>query len=210
MAGRHAQRQLQHQPKPPTMPFLSYRPAQAKAGADLAAAVASTPAAAEVAQRWNALTADDKRQLEAASAAMQQARYPEPDDVRGDEDFRQLAARPGWSEYILHDTLRSLPGRARAFTDALADADRLIQAGSHICSASSSWLARSASSHISVTSTSSTSAVPIQSVFVAPDEVQLAGQVQRFPRRVPDQRCNVPGAIGVFRADQVTGAEGPP
>ena len=54
---------------------------------------------------------------------MQQARYPEPDDVRGDEDFRQL----GWSEYILDDALRSLPARARAFTDALADADRMIQ-----------------------------------------------------------------------------------
>lgn len=54
---------------------------------------------------------------------MQQAHYPEPDDVRGDEDFRQL----GWSEYILDDTLRSLSGRARAFTDALTGADRLIQ-----------------------------------------------------------------------------------
>ena len=115
--------QLQHQPQPPTMPFLPDRPAQAEAGADLGAAVTSSPAAAEVERCWNALTADDKRQLEAASAAMQQARYPEPDDVRGDEDFRQL----GWSEYILDDALRSLPGRARAFTDALADADRLIQ-----------------------------------------------------------------------------------
>jgi hypothetical protein len=105
------------------MPFLPDRPAQAKAGADLGAAVATSPAAAEVEQHWNALTADDKRQLEAASAAMQQARYPEPYDVRGDEDFRQL----GWSEYILDDAVRSLHGRARAFTYALADADRLIQ-----------------------------------------------------------------------------------
>ena len=115
--------QLQHQPQPPTMPFLPDRPAQLEAGADLGAAVTSSPAAAEVERCWNALTADDKRQLEAASAAMQQARYPEPDDVRGDEDFRQL----GWSDYILDDALRSLPGRARAFTVALADADRLIQ-----------------------------------------------------------------------------------
>jgi hypothetical protein len=115
--------QLQHQPQPPTMPFLPDRPAQAKAGASLGAAVTSSPAAAEVGRRWNALTADDKRQLEAASAAMQQARYPEPDDVSGDEDFRQL----GWSESILDDALCSLSGRARAFTDALAGADRLIQ-----------------------------------------------------------------------------------
>ena len=115
--------QLQRQPQPPTMPFLPDRPAQIKAGADLGAAVASSPAAAEVEQCWTALTSDDKRQLEAASAAMQQAQYPEPDDVRGDEDFRQL----GWSEYILDDALRSLSGRARAFTDALAGADRLIQ-----------------------------------------------------------------------------------
>jgi hypothetical protein len=91
------------------MPFLPERPAQAEVGADLGAAVTSSPAAAEVERRWNALTADDKRQLEAASAAMLQARYPEPDDVRGDEDFRQL----GWSEYILDDALRSLPGRLR-------------------------------------------------------------------------------------------------
>jgi hypothetical protein len=115
--------QLQYQPQPPTMPFLPDRPAQAKAGAGLGAAVASSPAAAEAGRRWNALTASDKRQLEAASAAMQQARYPEPDDVRGDEDFRQL----GWSDYILDDTLRSLSGRARAFADALTSADRQIQ-----------------------------------------------------------------------------------
>lgn len=115
--------QLQRQPRPPVMPFLSDRPAQARACADLGAAVASSPAAAIVEQRWNALTADDRRFLEAASTAMQGARYPEPDDVRGDEDFRQL----GWSEYILDDALGSLPERARAFTDALADADRLIQ-----------------------------------------------------------------------------------
>jgi hypothetical protein len=115
--------QLQRQPQPPIMPFLPDRPAQSKAGADLGAAVASSPAAAEVEQRWHALTADDKRQLEAATAEIQQARYPQPDDVRGDEDFRQL----GWSEFILDDALRSLPKRARAFTDALADADRLIQ-----------------------------------------------------------------------------------
>lgn len=115
--------QLQHEPQPPTMPFLPDRPAQARAGAGLGAAVTSSPAAAELKRRWNALTADDKRQLEAASAAMQQARYPEPDDVRGDEDFRQL----GWSEYMLDKALRSLSGRARDFTDALADADRLIQ-----------------------------------------------------------------------------------
>lgn len=38
----------------------------------------------------------------------------------------------------------------------------------------------------------------------------LAGQVQRFPGRVPDQPCHEPGAVGVFRADQVTAAEGPP
>jgi len=106
--------QLQNQAQPPTMPFLPDRSAQAEAGANLAAAVASSPAAAEVEHRWHALTAEDKRQMETASAAMQQARYPEPDDVRGDEDFRQLA----WSEYILDEALRSLPERA---------ADRMIQ-----------------------------------------------------------------------------------
>ncbi len=73
--------QLQHQQQPPTMPFLPNRPAQMKAAAELGAAVTSSPAAAEARQRWNALTTDDKRQLETASAAMQQARYPEPDDV---------------------------------------------------------------------------------------------------------------------------------
>jgi len=115
--------QLQNQAQPPAMPFLPDRSTQAEAGANLGAAVTSSPAAADVEHRWHALTAEDKRQMETASAAMQQARYPEPDDVRGDEDFRQLA----WSEYILDEALRSLPERARAFTDALADADRMIQ-----------------------------------------------------------------------------------
>lgn len=115
--------QLQHKAQPPTMPFVSDRPAQAEAGARLGGAVASSPAADEVQRCWNALTADDKRRLYTASTAMDKARYPEPDDVRGDEDFRELA----WSDYLLDNTLRSLPERAIAFTDALARADELIQ-----------------------------------------------------------------------------------
>jgi hypothetical protein len=115
--------QLQNQPRPPVMPFLHNRSAQAEACANLAAAVASSPAAAEVERSWNALTTNDERRLYAANVAMDKARYPEPDDVRGDEDFRQLA----WSDYILDDALYSLPERARAFTDALASADSLLQ-----------------------------------------------------------------------------------
>jgi hypothetical protein len=115
--------QLQNQPRPPVMPFLPDRPAQAEAGANLAAAVASSPAAAQVERSWNALTTNDKRRLYAANVAMDKARYPEPDDVRGDEDFRELA----WSDYILDDALHSLPERARAFADTLANADSLLQ-----------------------------------------------------------------------------------
>lgn len=51
------------------------------------------------------------------------ARYPEPADVRGDEDFRLLA----WQEHLLEEVLQSLPERARAFAEALTGADRMIQ-----------------------------------------------------------------------------------
>lgn len=116
--------QLQNRAQPPTIPFLEVDvSAQLQAGAALAAAVASSPAAAEVQERWRALTTQDRGQLAAAGAVLQAARYPEPADVRGDEDFRELA----WSEFILDEALRSLAGPAQAFARALTRADRLIQ-----------------------------------------------------------------------------------
>lgn len=116
--------QLQHQAQPPVIPFLAVDgPAQRETGASLGMAVAASPAAAEVAERWRQLTTEDKNQLSAACARMRQARYPEPADVRGDEDFRELA----WREFVLDQALRSLPERAQTFTDALTRADRLIQ-----------------------------------------------------------------------------------
>lgn len=116
--------QLQRRAQPPTIPFLAVDgQAQRETGASLGMAVAASPAAAEVAERWRQLTAEDKNQLSAACAGMRQARYPELADVRGDEDFRELA----WREYVLDQALRSLPERARAFTDALTRADWLIQ-----------------------------------------------------------------------------------
>lgn len=116
--------QLQHQAQPPTIPFLAVDgSAQRETGASLGMAIASSPAAAEVAERWHQLSAEDKNQLSAACARIQQARYPEPADVRGDEDFREL----NWQAFVLDQALRSLPDRARAFTDALTQADQLIQ-----------------------------------------------------------------------------------
>lgn len=115
--------QLQGQPRPPTMPFLPDRPAQAEATGNLGDAVADSPAAAEAGRRWNALSSEDRHAMETASAAMDQAAYPEPADVRGDEDFRQLA----WQEHALDEAIHSLPERAQAFTRSLADADRMIQ-----------------------------------------------------------------------------------
>lgn len=116
--------QLQHRAQPPTIPFLAVDGrAQREAGASLGMAVAASPAAAEVAERWRQLTAEDKNQMSAACAGMRKARYPEPADVRGDEDFRELA----WREFVLDQALRSLPERAREFADALTRADRLIQ-----------------------------------------------------------------------------------
>jgi len=116
--------QLQHRAQPPPIPFLAVDgPAQQETGASLGMAVAASPAATEAAERWHQLTAEDKDQLSAACAGMQQARYPEPADVRGDEDFRELA----WREFVLDQALRSLPERARAFTGALTRADRLTQ-----------------------------------------------------------------------------------
>jgi hypothetical protein len=54
---------------------------------------------------------------------MRQARYPEPAEMRGDEDFREL----NWRAFVLDQALRSLSDRARTFTDALTRVDRLIQ-----------------------------------------------------------------------------------
>jgi hypothetical protein len=115
--------QLQDQPEPPTMPYLPDRAAQAGVTRNLGDAVSISPAAAEVGHRWNALSTGDRSAMDTASAAMQEARYPQPDDVRGDEDFRQL----GWQEHLLDEALQSLPEGARAFTSALEDADRMIQ-----------------------------------------------------------------------------------
>jgi hypothetical protein len=116
--------QLQHHSQPPTIPFLAVDgPAQRETGTSLGMALAASPAATAVAERWHQLTAEDKNQLSAACAEMRQARYPEPADVRGDEDFHEL----NWRAFVLDQTLRSLPDRARAFTDALTQADRLIQ-----------------------------------------------------------------------------------
>lgn len=115
---------LEERSQPPIMPFLATdRAVQARTGTELGAAVVSSPAAAEVAQCWRALSEEDREGLHRACVILQQARYPEPDDVRGDEDFRQLA----WSEFILDEAMRTLPVRARAFNDALIRADRLIQ-----------------------------------------------------------------------------------
>lgn len=115
--------QLQNQPRPPTFPFLPDRSAQAEAGMNLGDAVTVSRAAAEVNRRWHALTASDQLEMEAASTAMRQARYPGTGETRADDDLRRLA----WQEAILDQALRSLPERASAFTDALADADRMIQ-----------------------------------------------------------------------------------
>jgi hypothetical protein len=90
---------------------------------NLGDAVAVSRAAAEVDRYWHALTASDKLEMEAASTAMRQARYPGAGETREDDDLRHLA----WQESILDQALRSLPEPASAFTDALADADRMIQ-----------------------------------------------------------------------------------
>jgi hypothetical protein len=114
---------LQNRALPPTIPFLEVAaPAQQEAGACLGAAVAASPAAAEVAERWCGLTAEDKDRLTAACDTMRQARYPEPPGVRGD-DFRELA----WRQFLLDQVVRALPERTQAFTNALDRADRMIQ-----------------------------------------------------------------------------------
>ncbi|MGH3198120.1 MAG: hypothetical protein ACRDOH_14990 [Streptosporangiaceae bacterium] len=116
--------QLQNFAQPPTISFLGIdAQAQLYAGAILGAAVASSPASAEVRERWRALTSQDRGQLAAACQVLQDARYPEPADVRGDEDFRELA----WSEYILDQAVQPLKGPAQAFVKALSNADRLIR-----------------------------------------------------------------------------------
>jgi hypothetical protein len=115
---------MQDRTQPPVIPFLAVAAsAQREAGTSLGTAVASSPAAVEVEERWRELTAEDKSQLSAACQRMRQARYPEPADVRADQDFHELA----WQEYVLDQALRSLPERAQAFTGALTRADRLIQ-----------------------------------------------------------------------------------
>lgn len=116
--------QLQDKATPPTIPFLEVDPpTQLNAGASLGTAVASSSAAIEVATAWQSLTDGDKDQLRAACAAVRQAHYPEPADVTGSEDFREL----NWAQATLDEATRTLTGRARAFTEALNIADRLIQ-----------------------------------------------------------------------------------
>jgi hypothetical protein len=116
--------QLQGKVTPPTIPFLEIDPAtQLNAGARLGTAIASSPAAIEVGTAWQSLTAGDKDQLRAACAAIRQAHYPEPADVTGSEDFREL----NWAQTTLDEATRTLTGRARAFAEALTIADRLIQ-----------------------------------------------------------------------------------
>lgn len=116
--------QLQNKATPPTIPVLKVdAPTQLAAGARLGSAVASSPAAIGLAAAWNALTDDDMQQLRTACAAIRQSQYPEPADITGSEDFREL----DWAETTLDEAIRSTTGRARAFTDALTIADCLIQ-----------------------------------------------------------------------------------
>jgi hypothetical protein len=116
--------QLQMKATPPTIPFLEIdSTTQLSAGDHLGAAITSSPAAVEIAAAWHSLADSDKEQLRTACAAVRQTPYPAPDDVTGSEDFRELS----WAETTLDDAIRPLTGPARAFTDALTTADRLIQ-----------------------------------------------------------------------------------
>jgi hypothetical protein len=96
--------QLQLKTTPPTIPFLDVTPArQLVAGAQLGKAIVSSPPAVNLRAAQQELTEADWQQLRNASIALSQARYPEPDDRTGSEDFREVA----WSEYKLDMILRA-------------------------------------------------------------------------------------------------------
>jgi hypothetical protein len=117
-------RQLHTKATPPTIPFLEIAAAtQLSVGARLGAAIASSPAAVEVDAAWRSLTTGDKAELRSVCATILRAQYPEPADVTGTEDFRELA----WAMTMLDEAMRPLAGRAKKFTEALTAADRVIQ-----------------------------------------------------------------------------------
>lgn len=115
---------LQSKKTPPTIPFLNTSSSvQMELGAQLGAAIAASPCAQRLGDSWRSLAEGDKELLRAACAAVRTSTYPEPADVTGAEDFRELA----WAEAALDEAIRPLAGRAMEFVAALRAADGMFQ-----------------------------------------------------------------------------------
>jgi hypothetical protein len=123
---------LHERDTPPIMPFLSgQQEGQLRAGAALGAAIRASPAAARLDAAWRELHETDFHQLAGACTALDRTVHPIPaGQTDGHGDF--LAT--GFCEAHLDAVLRPLRGPAKTFTDALNDAERLIQQASALFS----------------------------------------------------------------------------